>query len=133
MPDTLNPNNEAKWQAQFDRLKRYMADNNGRVPYPRKGQDAEVEAIGQWTGKQRKLWRAGSLSKGRVDLLGSVSGILLARQYSEYAEASPGVQSVDRFREVISAAFSKETKTSFTANEALSVVDTAISDLVTER
>lgn len=133
MPSTLSLSNDAKWHAQFDRLRKYMKENGGRVPYPRKDQDATTEAIGQWISKQRKLWRAGTLSEDRIELLKSVPSILLARQYSEYAEATPGSQNVDRIRSVISDAFSKETKTSFTTNEAISVVDAAISDLATEK
>lgn len=124
--------NDIKWEAQFDRLKDYMKVNENRIPYPRKGQDAEIESIGQWVSKQRKLYRGPGLDKARQQRLLEVPGILVARQYETYAGMFPEKNRVESIRTELHEAFrdSNDDDAPYTVESAIKVVDDTLDKLL---
>lgn len=129
MPEVTNAN-EAKWIAQFESVLEHMKENDGDIPYPRKGQEANLERMGQWVSKQRKLYRTGVIEESRKQRLLAVPGLIIARQYAGYAAAVPDAAELETVRTAIKVALSSSEKTTFTADEAFEVIDGAINELV---
>ena len=63
---------EDPWPANLERLKRFVADNNGRLP--KKNECSEGHQTGAWCGRQRKFKKKGVLRADRVAQLEAVPG-----------------------------------------------------------
>ena len=133
MPTTLQSVNESKWQDQLAALIKHMEENNGHVPYPRRGQPADVERIGQWVQKQRKAYKAGTIAPHRRDRLMEVSErILLPAQTHRSLDETAFLRGVEKAR----LAAKDKVKTSesadrtITVTEALNIIDSALDGLV---
>lgn len=139
MPETLTSrpenvtSNDLKWIAQYDRLKQYMAKHDNHVPYPRIGQDSEIESIGQWVGKQRKLYRNKTLEEWRQKELLQTPEILIARQYIQYAQSVIGNEELQEAQRAIHKNLQKSGEDFLSVDSVLDIVDSAINKITTNK
>lgn len=75
-----------EWERQLEAVRAHYAAT-GSVPYPRPEQPQELERMGQWVLKQRRHFSQGRLAPEFVEELRRVPGLLVARRFTERAEA----------------------------------------------
>jgi len=112
---------DAAWNRQLQDLRDYMKENDGKVPYPRKGQDRDVERIGQWVNKQRRAWRAEDLREDRKAILLDIPGVLVSR-----TAARVGTIDTTLIREEIVGAINSAPKDVLTKTDAIELVDAGL-------